>query len=109
MHADDHDDMDPSKFELRLAQMKEKSKTKGINLQVSKARCVELGIPVCLAPYLMSCFSQQQQQQQQPVHNQKVFSIDHLDTQSLLQMCKTIIDHRRDFKRAFQDHQDRQN
>lgn len=95
----DNDDTD---FQLRLSKLKEKGKEKCINLQVSKTRCVELGIPVCLAPYLMSCFSHQP-------NKEKVFSIDHLDTQSLLQMCKTIIDHRRDFKRAFQDFQEQHN
>lgn len=85
----------------RHKELMQKAKSKSLSIQQSTSRCIELGIPVCIAPYLALGFSQQSDAQEH------VISIRNLDTHSLLQMCKIIIDNKKAFRAALKEFQQR--
>ena len=93
MQPQDHNDHQDEYESRHCQKLKQKAKL----IQQATSRCIELGIPVCLAPYLAPNISQPSDAQ----HN--VISICNLDTRSLLQMCKTIIDNKKAFKAALKE------
>jgi hypothetical protein len=94
-----HQDIQEEEESRPCKELKHRAKSINHSIQQSTSRCIELGIPVCLAPYLAPSPLKPSEAQQH------VISICNLDTRSLLQMCKTIIDNKKAFKAALKEFQ----